>query len=107
MRTESQKLLLEANQLQQSDTQCTLPDGQGGEYKWADDPWGPPAGSPALWAGVCRSRPDPAQNTKINSVVQLSLPVSVRLGGAVALPSRPCAVAVQSSHSVGSGSLWG
>lgn len=48
--------------------------------------------------------PDPAQNTKINSVVQLSLPVSGPGGRAVALPTRPCAV--QANHNSGSRSLW-
>lgn len=34
--TKSQKLLLETNELQQSDTQCTLPKGRGGRgYRWA------------------------------------------------------------------------
>lgn len=31
----SQKLLLETNELLQSDTQCTLPSGQGWGYTWA------------------------------------------------------------------------
>lgn len=57
-----------------------------------DDHWGLLAESLALWAGVHRPRPDPVQNTKINSGVQLSLPVSASLGRTVALPTRPCAV---------------
>lgn len=73
----------------------------------ADDRWGQLAGSQALWAGVCRPRADPVQNTKINSVVQLSLPVSVRLGRAVGFPTRPCAVLSSPTTARVAGSLWG
>ena len=46
----SQKLLLETEKLQQSDTQCTLPNRRGGEYRWA------PRGSPSpgrMTTGAC------------------------------------------------------
>lgn len=70
----------------------------------AYDHWGLVAGYWAFWAGVCRPRPDLVQNTKINSVVELSLPLSVRLGRSVAHP-KPCAV--PTSHNVGSKGLGG
>lgn len=46
----SHKLLLETNKLQQSDTQCTLPNRQGGEYRRA------PRGGPSpgrMTVGAC------------------------------------------------------
>lgn len=66
---------------------------QGGESP------GPACQSRAFGAGVCRTRPEPVQNTKINSVVQLALPVSVWAGEW--LPPAGPVLSVQSSHSTG------